>query len=125
MTFNAPKLNGNLALSLADGIYGLFAPPVVGAAAASDALRELTNQLVGRVKNRLLQFQISPLVGLPSTFSGQTLERRWPSTENEILYPFRTLRGELRVTVDAVVDESALSYSNSVKVVKEGQFVPF
>jgi len=125
VTFNAPKLSGTLALSLADGIYGLFTPTVSVAAAVTDALRELTNQLAGRMKNRLLQFQVTLSVGMPSTVHGPALNRG--SSKNEIvtLYTFRTLRGEVRVVVCASVDESALAYSNAVKVAKEGDFIPF
>ena len=125
ITFSAPQLKGKLALSLADAVYSLFTPPVVGVAVVRDSLSELTNQLIGRVKNRLLQFQVTPHVGLPSILSGSALERQKPASADEMLYAFRTLRGEVRVTVDAAVDESALKYSNGVNVLREGDFVLF
>jgi hypothetical protein len=125
VTFNAPKLSGSLALSLADGIYGLFTPAVAGAAAVGDALRELTNQLAGRMKNRLLQFQVILSVGMPSTVRGPSFDRGPSKNEIVTLYAFRTLRGEVRVILCAAVDEGALAYSNAVKVAKEGDFIPF
>jgi CheY-specific phosphatase CheX len=125
VTFNAPKLSGSLALSLADEIYGLLTPPASGAAAISDALRELTNQLAGRVKNRLLQFQVVLSVGIPTTVNGPLFARGSVKNETITLCPFRTLRGEVRVVLTAAVEEGALSYSNAVKVAKEGDFIPF
>jgi hypothetical protein len=123
VTFNAPQLSGSLALFLADGIYGLFTPAVVGVA-TTDVLRELTNQLAGRMKNRLLQFQVTLQVGMPSIVSNPAFDR---TARNEVAtrYAFRTLRGEVRVVLAAAVQEGVLTYSNAVKVAKEGEFTPF
>ena len=124
VAFSAPKLSGTLALSLAEGIYGLFTPPVVGVRAVHDAVKELTNQLAGRVKNRLLQFQVTLNVGMPSTTNGDDLDKR-AGGGLETLYAFRTLRGEIHVTLNGVVDGSVLSYSNAVNVAQEGEFIAF
>jgi hypothetical protein len=44
---------------------------------------------------------------------------------NATLYAFRTLRGEVRVILSALIENDALAYSNGVKVAKEGEFTPF
>ncbi len=92
---------------------------------ARDLLRELTNQLSGRIKNRLLNFALMLTIGVPSVLSGQALERQRPRRDTEVVYLFRTLRGEIVVTIDLVIDPDALNYSGSSRVAKEGDFIAF
>ena len=126
VTLSGPKANGSLTLSLADSVFSLFTPPVAATAlGARDLLRELTNQLSGRIKNRLLNFKLLLTIGVPSVMSGQALERQRPRRETEVVYLFRTLRGEVVVTLDLDVDPSSLSYASSSKVAKEGEFIAF
>lgn len=122
--FSAPKSNGTLMLSLHDAVFGLFAPPVAGDARKSDVLRELTNQLVGRIKNRLMQFQVTLRVGLPSVMRKQLLSQR-SSTAPNVCYRFRTLRGEIMVTLEGTIHNEPLNYSSRVRVAKEGDFIVF
>jgi hypothetical protein len=124
LMFSSAKISGTLALSLAEGIFALFTPPVADTRGVHDTVKELTNQLAGRVKNRLLQFQVTLNVGMPSTTTAEELDKRVASGV-ETLYAFRTLRGELRVTLNGVVDDTALRYSNAVSVAQEGEFVAF
>jgi len=126
VTVTAPKGTGSLTLSWADPVFSLFSPPVMSTSmAARDLLRELTNQLSGRVKNRLLNFRLLLTIGVPSVLSGQALERQRLRRETEVVYLFRTLRGELVVTLDLDVDPSTLDFSGTQKVAKEGDFIPF
>jgi hypothetical protein len=123
---NAPKTSGSLTLSWADEVFSLFSPPVaVTAMAARDLLRELTNQLSGRIKNRLLNFKLLLTIGVPSVLSGQALERQRPRRVSEVVYLFRTLRGEMVVTFDLDIDPSTLNFSDTQKVAKEGEFIAF
>ena len=123
---NAPKTTGSLSLSWADPVFSLFSPPVPPAALAGrDLLRELTNQLSGRLKNRLLNFAYVLTIGVPSVLSGQALERQRPRRETDVLYLFRTLRGEIAVTLDMQIDPDALNYSGTSRVAKEGDFIAF
>lgn len=126
VTLSSPKANGSLALSWADPVFSLFTPPVPASSlAARDLLRELTNQLAGRVKNRLLNFTLMLTIGVPTVLSGQALERQRPRRETEVVYMFRTLRGEIVVTLDLAIDGDALNYSNTNRVAKEGDFIAF
>lgn len=122
----SPKATGSLSLSWADPVYSLFTPPVPSASlGARDLLRELTNQLAGRVKNRLLNFTLMLSIGVPTVLSGQALERQRQKRDTETLYLFRTLRGEILVTLDLSIDGDALSYSGTNRVAKEGEFIAF
>ncbi len=122
----APKASGSLTLSWADPVFSLFTPPVPASSlGARDLLRELTNQLAGRVKNRLLNFTLMLTIGVPTVLSGQALERQRPNRETEVVYHFRTLRGEIVITLDLAIEGDALNYSNTNRVAKEGDFIAF
>lgn len=126
VALHAPKATGSLSLSWSDEVFSLFSPPIAPTAlAARDLLRELTNQLSGRVKNRLLNFALNLTVGVPSVLSGQALERQRAQREDEIIYPFRTLRGRLVVALDLSIDPEGVNYSGSHRVAKEGDFIAF
>lgn len=122
--FSATKTNGTLMLSMNDAVYGLLVPPVAASAAMADALRELTNQLIGRIKNRLMHFQLTLRVGLPSAMRKQLLSQR-ASSAPTVCYRFRTLRGEVVVTLEGSIHNEPLNYSGRVRVAKEGDFIVF
>jgi hypothetical protein len=126
VSLTSPKTGGNLSLSWADSVFSLFTPPVPPASrGARDLMRELTNQLAGRIKNRLLNFALMLNIGVPTVLSGQAFERQRAQRETEIVYSFRTLRGEIVVTLDLQIDPEGLSYSGSTRVAKEGDFIAF
>ena len=123
-TFSDPKANGTLVLSMDENVYLLFPEPALTSHARQDMLKELTNQLIGRIKNRLLQFQLTLRTGLPSVVRKQMLDRQFASTPFAA-YVFRTLRGEVVMTVHGLIDEAALNYASRVEVAKEGDFIEF
>lgn len=123
---SSPKASGSLSLSWSDPVFSLFTPPVPATAlGARDLMRELTNQLAGRIKNRLLNFSLMMTIGVPTVLSGQALERQRPRRESEVVYLFRTLRGEIVVTLDFIIDPDAINYSGANRVAKEGDFIAF
>jgi CheY-specific phosphatase CheX len=126
VALSAPKATGSISLSWADPVFSLFSPPMPSSTlGARDLLRELTNQLAGRFKNRLLNFALMLSIGVPSVLSGQALERQRPRRDAEVVYLFRTLRGEVVVTLDLQIDPDALNYSGTSRVAKEGDFIAF
>lgn len=126
VALSSAKASGNLSLSWGDTVLSLFSPPVPpGTRGARDLLRELTNQLAGRLKNRLLNFALLLNIGVPSVLSGQAFERQRAQRAGEVIYAFRTLRGEVVVTLDLQIEPDALSYSGTQRVAKEGDFIAF
>lgn len=88
--------------------------------------REATNQLMGRIKNRLLQFQVKLRTHIPTVLSGAALERQYQGrSQPHIVYAFGALRGDVLVTVDASLGRALLEYSNSSIVVPEGELILF
>jgi hypothetical protein len=124
-TFSDPKANGSLALSMDQGVYTLFPNPALTDHARHDLLREMTNQLIGRIKNRLLQFQVTLRTGLPTVIRKQMIDRQFASGTPFAAYVFRTLRGEIVMTVHGLIDESALNYAARIEIPKEGDFIEF
>jgi hypothetical protein len=122
--FSGVQAAGRITLSLNDPVYELFPNPVAGSHAMRDAVRELTNQLIGRIKNRLMQFQVMLRIGLPSAMSAQAMVQQRAADAAIVTYRFRTLRGEVLVTFEGTLGDAVLNYSNAVRVPKEGEFIP-
>ncbi len=123
--FDGPGMRGSLLLAVPSALFPNLRHYGTRPLDAGDALRELTNQLLGRIKNRLVQFQVTLRTSLPSVADRPTLERRRIRGGTVTLYPFRTMRGEIVVTVDGQIEESALVYSSNVTVPNEGDIILF
>lgn len=102
---------GRLTLSLPTAVLELLKGDAGSSELHKDWARELANQLSGRVKNRLLQFnvrlQISPPASLDSKLLSCQLETSASSTRS---YAGRTLRGEVLVTIQGMPDDSELVF---------------
>jgi CheY-specific phosphatase CheX len=125
IAFEGPKIVGNLTLSIPVNVYNLPSVQRSKSTTRADWTRELTNQIMGRIKNRLLQFQVKLRTHVPAVLSGAALERHRLRTETAVLYSFGALRGEISVTVDASLTRAVLEYSNSSMLVGEGELVLF
>ncbi|MDF3069221.1 MAG: hypothetical protein K0R38_4822 [Polyangiaceae bacterium] len=131
-----PELSATIAFTRVGappGRLSLSAPPAVldltrnGVATTqrTDWIREMTNQLMGRIKNRLLHFsarvEVAQLVLVDSKQLALQLER----TPNARVYAGRTLRGEVIVTLDGMPEESELSYVGAGAQPAEGDLLLF
>lgn len=126
--FEAANLSGVLTVSTPLAVWSSRAAAQRGpgdAEALSDWHRELANQLIGRVKNRLLKFQLVVRPRLPSALSGAALELHRKRSAAEVLYRFRALRGDVLVVVDAPLDRAILQYSGEMQVAREGELILF
>jgi hypothetical protein len=112
---------GRLILSMPQGVFAL----VKGAEVRSsdDWARELVNQLMGRIKNRLLPFGVTLQTGLPATADPVLEGQRLRSSSR--IYTGRTLRGEVLIAIEGLPDESQLSYVGLVNVASEGDTLFF
>jgi hypothetical protein len=123
ISFDSPEVVGTLTLAIPDGLAPSLITPAAGAAVMADWLRELTNQLMGRVKNRLLHYQVSLKVGLPGTTEGALFARERQHRARPRVYAFRALRGTVVVTLDATFHRATLDYSGGVPVSNEGDLI--
>jgi hypothetical protein len=122
--FTRDGVQGRLTLSLPARVLDLM-PPSAGGTLKSDWARELANQLIGRIKNRLLQFNVRLQVGVSSILETNKLAHQLESTLDLRIYTGRTLRGEVLVTVDGMPDESKLSYVGTASMRAEGEAILF
>jgi hypothetical protein len=123
VAFDAPNLSGTLCVSVPRAVWlarstGVGAP--TDSAALADWSRELANQLIGRIKTRLIKFQVELRPRPPTALSGAVLEPNRRRTASELLYRFRALRGDVLVVVDAPLERSILAYSGGSEVTREG-----
>lgn len=115
-------LNGTLSLAIPSEVLALVKQPV---REPRDVIRELTNQLMGRVKNRLIQFQVALQTGLPQVLDKEQMAQRRSRSATFAVYYFRTIRGEMVVTLEGNIDGSALSYSGAIQIPNEGDVILF
>jgi hypothetical protein len=115
---------GRLALSAPTAVVDLSRGPS-GAALREDWIRELTNQLMGRIKNRLLHFSVRVTVGALSLVDGKQLALQLERTPQARIYSGRTLRGEVVVSLDGMPDEAELTYVGPGAQPAEGDMLFF
>ena len=79
-----------------------------------DWARELANQLVGRIKNRLLPFGVRLQIGMLTLLEMNLLRHQLQDTAGLRVYVGRTLRGLVLVSVRGLPADTALSYEGAV-----------
>jgi hypothetical protein len=91
----------------------------------SDWVREQSNQLLGRIKNRLTQFQVTLSSGLPSLVSEEAFKRYSARPDPSYVFEFRTLRGVITIALLGAIDMNVFVYSNFVNLPNEGDIIIF
>lgn len=126
IAFDAPDLVGRLTLVVPTAVFLATALGHSRSVTLADWTREATNQLMGRIKNRLLQFQVKLRTHIPTVLSGAALERQLrPRGASQIVYTFSALRGDVVVGVDPSLANALLEYSNASIVIPEGELILF
>jgi len=125
VAFDAPKLSGVLTLSLDSTLMAAMPNVPSDARPRRDWIRELVNQLVGRIKNRLINFQVTLRIGLPTAMNGRALEVKHRSAETIAVYAFRTLKGGVMVTLEGEIEPQVLVYAGGKLPVLEGELIEF
>jgi hypothetical protein len=123
--FSSASITGTIALSVPQAVFAVSKNDGSRRPRGADWIREQTNQLLGRMKKRLAQLQVTIQAGLPFIPSPETVKRLQTSKNPACVYEFRTLRGEIVVLVDATIDYSALVYSGSLDLASEGDIILF
>jgi hypothetical protein len=117
VAFEGPNVFGNLTLAVPAPVYYAAMPERTRVTTHADWMCETTNQVMGCIKNRLIQFQLKLRTQVPSVLSGIALEWQKWRTAAEVLYSFAALRGEVCLIVDASLTRAPLEYSNAPLVV--------
>ena len=125
ISFAAPRFTGTLTLTVPVEVLKQMQEAPGSSPALKDWIREITNQLLGRLKNRLLRFQVVLQVGLPTSARGRNGLVSAESTARQSVYVFRTLRGRIFVGVIGNLDPAALQFSGSLNLAGEGDVILF
>lgn len=124
ITFSFAGTQGSMLLCVPLPVLTLMKNDLSDASHALDWIRELTNQLMGRIKNRLLRFQVDLRLGMPTSAKAEHLLGRSRMASPPALYQFRSMRGDVSVALHDMVDESRLRYSG-VDLASEGDILLF
>jgi hypothetical protein len=100
---------GRLTLSMPSAVLEQMRGPD-GTAVKLDWARELGNQLMGRIKNRLLPFDLRLTIGALAALDSTALERQLQNGGSVRLYTARSLRGNVVVTLQGLPEEYKLVY---------------
>jgi len=124
--FNAAAGSGVLCLGCPLSVVQLAEKATYTALAKEDWIRELMNQLMGRVKKRFLQFGVHLNASLPSPASKQFIDRHGGAVSpHSKTYTFRTIRGSVVVVLDAQIDDRQFAYCGAVQLRDEGDIILF
>jgi hypothetical protein len=115
---------GRITLSLPCALLEQMSPHAAGKLQA-DWARELANQLMGRIKNRLLPFNVRLQVGVSTLVDSARLAHQLQGSQEARVYIGRTLRGAIIVTFEGMPEDSELSYVGPVSQASEGDAILF
>jgi hypothetical protein len=124
-SFSSPVMSGSLAVFLPYEIYQVARHPTQRSYEPRDWTRELCNQLLGRIKNRLHGCGIQLRTGLPMAVAGSLLERHRSDTPPDAVFGFRTLRGTVTTTLTGTFDYSKIQYTGQNCTAAEGDVILF
>lgn len=124
IAFSFGGTQGQLLLCVPLPVLELMKSDLTDVTRATDWMRELTNQLMGRIKSRLLRFQVDLHLGVPSAAKAEHLIGLWRPSSRPAIYQFRSMRGEISVALHDMVDESHLVYAG-IDLASEGDILLF
>jgi len=91
-----------------------------------EVARELANQTMGRIKNRLSQYQVTLTCGLPVCVDRERdLELIAPQRGPLLVYGLRTVHQHIVIAIKGHVDPSVLVYSSTTRINREGAILVF
>jgi len=125
VSFMAKGFSGALTVRVATSVFDAVTQDPARRFSGRDWVRELANQLLGRLKNRLTQFGLVLQTGLPALATQETVELQRQRSATYREYRFRTLRGEVVVTLGGDIDFSIFAYTGGADGANEGDIILF
>jgi hypothetical protein len=126
MAFRAPGIDAVLIVSLPKAVSARLDVGRGTQADSRDVLRELTNLVMGRLKNRLTLYQVTLQTSLPMCRDRKAeLDSVFPKSGTVRVFRFRTLEGVVTLAVRGSIDESRLVYSSTIQINAEGDIILF
>ena len=122
-TFTGDCLNGTLGLLVPKPVFSLASLKGPRIFNILDWTKELTNQLFGRIKSRLAHYKMLIRGDIPSALDGKSLEMRVAANRPFMTAHFRSIRGEVIVTVAGTIDYSKFQFSSLVHMAEAGDII--
>jgi hypothetical protein len=123
--FRSPSFTGWLSLSVPAGLFAQFPHGSEYPHRKHDFVRELTNQLTGRLKSRMLQFEITLETMLPALIARDLLIEKASGSKTLRWHTFRLLRGDIVATLDGKFDGRRAKYTGQTGHGREGDVILF
>lgn len=120
-----PAVSGRLSLALPPEVLELMKNDAAHGIRHADWTRELVNQLMGRIKNRLLSFGIHLQAGLPVSVGRELLDAQLARASGLRVYRGRTLRGDIVATLEGTLKDHELVYRGQASSASEGELLIF
>ncbi len=124
-TFKSSALSGWLSLSVPPELFRLLPEQTHLSHRRLDFVRELTNQLMGRLKSRMIQLQVVLEATLPTLIERQWLLQRANDSADLRWHTLRLLRGDIIATLDGKLDQSQVRYTGRAGHGSEGEVILF
>jgi hypothetical protein len=126
ISFRGPGMEATLIMSMPRAVRGQMRLGEHRHLDERDMTRELANQAMGRLKNRLFQYQVSLTCSLPLCADRSSeLERAMRLAGPLTVYRFRTIHGHIMVALKGTLDAGRLVYSSTIKLNDEGDIILF
>jgi len=106
--YSSPEMKGSVTVISTKSLLRKSHPNLqmempVGEQDLEDWIGEISNQLLGRMKNKLLKFGTTLAMATPSILMGRSLISRQPKDGSRLSFRFESELGALAVTVDVVL----------------------
>ena len=122
--FNRPRGVGRVTLSVPVLVLDDMSRAAAGAL-RTDWARELANQLTGRIKNRLLQFNVRLQLGASAIVDPGKVVSELTGVDARRFYAARTLRGQVLMCAEGLPEDSELVYVGGAMTAAEGDTILF
>jgi hypothetical protein len=90
-----------------------------------DWMRELTNQLAGRIKSKFARYRLPLQMGLPTALSSSAMDRNHLIHPTDLVLLFHTLRDQIVCTLSGGFDDTGLTLLSEPAVADEGEVILF
>jgi hypothetical protein len=126
ISFRGDEMDGHLMLCMPMAVVRMTLTARNGKPHAEfDWVRELTAQLMGRIKNRLARVQVKLICGLPAASTNGSRPRIPAGSAESLVYDFHSLNGNLSVTLSGRVRPQRLVYTAGSPLIEEGDVLLF
>jgi hypothetical protein len=122
---SAPNRRGIIQISASPATLVRMKPGTKDTRSQLDWMRELANQVSGRIKNKLTRYQLCIQVGLPTATTSTSTNGNQIMKDTDLLFVFHTLREKVLLGITGGFDDTGLVLQADAPPVTEGEILLF